>query len=93
MQTGHCNPNGSSVRQTARHLDRDVQIDRGSGGTSEVADSPRDRAARSVLRSPENRKSITESVDRQGYPLSTREIGRAVKLANTSSVARQLMDL
>lgn len=36
---------------------------------------------------------ITESVDRQGYPPSMREIGKAVKLASTSSVAHQLMAL
>lgn len=36
---------------------------------------------------------ITESVDRQGYPPSMREIGQAVKLASTSSVAHQLMAL
>ncbi|MFJ1610884.1 transcriptional repressor LexA [Streptomyces sp. NPDC088253] len=36
---------------------------------------------------------ITESVDRRGYPPSMREIGQAVKLASTSSVAHQLMAL
>jgi repressor LexA len=36
---------------------------------------------------------ITETVDRQGYPPSMREIGEAVKLASTSSVAHQLMAL
>ncbi|WP_326762792.1 transcriptional repressor LexA [Streptomyces phaeochromogenes] len=36
---------------------------------------------------------ITESVGRQGYPPSMREIGQAVKLASTSSVAHQLMAL
>ncbi|MFH9968543.1 transcriptional repressor LexA [Streptomyces mirabilis] len=36
---------------------------------------------------------ITESVARQGYPPSMREIGQAVKLASTSSVAHQLMAL
>ncbi|MEU3620182.1 transcriptional repressor LexA [Streptomyces sp. NPDC006872] len=36
---------------------------------------------------------ITESVDRQGYPPSMREIGQAVALASTSSVAHQLMAL
>ncbi|GHB28868.1 LexA repressor [Streptomyces umbrinus] len=36
---------------------------------------------------------ITETVDRQGYPPSMREIGQAVKLASTSSVAHQLMAL
>lgn len=36
---------------------------------------------------------ITESVDRQGYPPSMREIGQAVNLASTSSVAHQLMAL
>ncbi|MFJ1808279.1 MULTISPECIES: transcriptional repressor LexA [unclassified Streptomyces] len=36
---------------------------------------------------------ITESVDRQGYPPSMREIGQAVQLASTSSVAHQLMAL
>jgi repressor LexA len=36
---------------------------------------------------------ITESVDRQGYPPSMREIGQAVKLASTSSVAHQLIAL
>ncbi|MEU6064672.1 MULTISPECIES: transcriptional repressor LexA [Streptomyces] len=33
---------------------------------------------------------ITEAVDRQGYPPSMREIGQAVNLASTSSVAYQL---
>ncbi|MFF4546742.1 transcriptional repressor LexA [Streptomyces sp. NPDC001435] len=33
---------------------------------------------------------ITETVDRQGYPPSMREIGQAVDLASTSSVAYQL---
>ncbi|UXY31885.1 transcriptional repressor LexA [Streptomyces sp. HUAS TT20] len=33
---------------------------------------------------------ITETVDRQGYPPSMREIGQAVNLASTSSVAYQL---
>ncbi|MGW4517310.1 transcriptional repressor LexA [Streptomyces sp. NPDC004393] len=36
---------------------------------------------------------ITETVDRQGYPPSMREIGQAVKLASTSSVAHQLTAL
>ncbi|MFF7953944.1 transcriptional repressor LexA [Streptomyces griseorubiginosus] len=36
---------------------------------------------------------ITESVDRRGYPPSMREIGEAVELASTSSVAYQLMAL
>ncbi|MFJ3306604.1 transcriptional repressor LexA [Streptomyces sp. NPDC086549] len=36
---------------------------------------------------------ITETVDRQGYPPSMREIGAAVELASTSSVAHQLMTL
>ncbi|MFD9655826.1 transcriptional repressor LexA [Streptomyces mirabilis] len=36
---------------------------------------------------------ITESVARQGYPPSMREIGKAVNLASTSSVAHQLMAL
>lgn len=36
---------------------------------------------------------ITESVARQGYPPSMREIGQAVNLASTSSVAHQLMAL
>lgn len=36
---------------------------------------------------------ITETVDRQGYPPSMREIGQAVKLASTSSVAHQLIAL
>jgi repressor LexA len=36
---------------------------------------------------------ITETVDRQGYPPSMREIGQAVQLASTSSVAHQLMAL
>ncbi|WP_328842987.1 transcriptional repressor LexA [Streptomyces sp. NBC_00258] len=38
-------------------------------------------------------RCITETVDRQGYPPSMREIGQAVKLASTSSVAHQLMAL
>ncbi|MCX4598405.1 transcriptional repressor LexA [Streptomyces sp. NBC_01549] len=36
---------------------------------------------------------ITEAVDLQGYPPSMREIGQAVQLASTSSVAHQLMAL
>jgi repressor LexA len=36
---------------------------------------------------------ITETVERQGYPPSMREIGQAVSLASTSSVAHQLMAL
>ncbi|PWI13191.1 repressor LexA [Streptomyces sp. Act143] len=36
---------------------------------------------------------ITETVARQGYPPSMREIGQAVELASTSSVAHQLMVL
>lgn len=36
---------------------------------------------------------ITQTVDRQGYPPSMREIGQAVHLASTSSVAHQLMAL
>ncbi|MEU8575019.1 transcriptional repressor LexA [Streptomyces asoensis] len=36
---------------------------------------------------------ITDSVDRRGYPPSMREIGQAVDLASTSSVAHQLMVL
>lgn len=38
-------------------------------------------------------RCITESVARQGYPPSMREIGKAVDLASTSSVAYQLMAL
>ncbi|WP_420712048.1 MULTISPECIES: LexA family protein [unclassified Streptomyces] len=36
---------------------------------------------------------ITETVDRRGYPPSIREIGQAVDLASTSSVAHQLTAL
>ena len=36
---------------------------------------------------------ITQTVARQGYPPSMREIGQAVDLASTSSVAHQLMAL
>ncbi|MER6980683.1 transcriptional repressor LexA [Streptomyces carpinensis] len=36
---------------------------------------------------------ITDTVERQGYPPSMREIGQAVNLASTSSVAHQLMAL
>ncbi|MFI5795064.1 transcriptional repressor LexA [Streptomyces sp. NPDC051677] len=36
---------------------------------------------------------ITQTVDRQGYPPSMREIGQAVHLASTSSVAHQLLAL
>ncbi|MGR3875640.1 transcriptional repressor LexA [Streptomyces graminifolii] len=36
---------------------------------------------------------IRETVDRQGYPPSMREIGQAVHLASTSSVAHQVMAL
>lgn len=36
---------------------------------------------------------IGSEVQRQGYPPSMREIGKAVKLASTSSVAHQLMTL
>ncbi|KOX00268.1 MULTISPECIES: transcriptional repressor LexA [unclassified Streptomyces] len=36
---------------------------------------------------------IRETVDRQGYPPSMREIGQAVNLASTSSVAHQLTAL
>ncbi|GGL62304.1 LexA repressor [Streptomyces fumigatiscleroticus] len=36
---------------------------------------------------------IADSVQRQGYPPSMREIGQAVQLASTSSVAHQLMAL
>ncbi|MFF5306719.1 hypothetical protein ACFY5F_45930 [Streptomyces sp. NPDC013161] len=36
---------------------------------------------------------IREAVDRQGYPPSMREIGQAVHLTSTSSVAHQLMSL
>lgn len=35
-------------------------------------------------------RCITDAVDRQGYPPSMREIGQAVNLASTSSVAYQL---
>ncbi|MFJ4689209.1 LexA family protein [Streptomyces sp. NPDC088789] len=38
-------------------------------------------------------RCITEAVRRQGYPPSMREIGKAVHLASTSSVAHQLMAL
>ena len=38
-------------------------------------------------------RCIREAVDRQGYPPSMREIGQAVHLASTSSVAHQLMAL
>nr|WP_053084672.1 transcriptional repressor LexA [Streptomyces viridochromogenes] len=38
-------------------------------------------------------RCITEAVRRQGYPPSMREIGQAVHLASTSSVAHQLMAL
>ncbi|MET8944005.1 transcriptional repressor LexA [Streptomyces sp. NPDC004542] len=36
---------------------------------------------------------IADTVQRQGYPPSMREIGEAVRLASTSSVAHQLMTL
>ncbi|MFF2519324.1 transcriptional repressor LexA [Streptomyces sp. NPDC058086] len=56
---------------------------------------PGPRAAEGELTSRQSAivRYITESVDRQGYPPSMREIGRAVELASTSSVAHQLMAL
>jgi hypothetical protein len=54
---------------------------------------PRDRRGELTSRQSAIVRYITESVDRQGYPPSMREIGQAVKLAGTSSVAHQLMAL
>ncbi|MGW1758706.1 transcriptional repressor LexA [Streptomyces mirabilis] len=56
---------------------------------------PGPRAADGELTSRQSAivRYITESVARQGYPPSMREIGQAVELASTSSVAHQLMAL
>ncbi|MFD9395277.1 transcriptional repressor LexA [Streptomyces sp. NPDC060000] len=56
---------------------------------------PGPRAAEGELTSRQSAivRCITESVDRRGYPPSMREIGQAVQLASTSSVAHQLMAL
>ncbi|MFI5476632.1 transcriptional repressor LexA [Streptomyces cacaoi] len=57
--------------------------------------SPGPRTAEGELTSRQSAivRYITETVDRQGYPPSMREIGQAVELASTSSVAHQLMAL
>jgi repressor LexA len=56
---------------------------------------PGSRAAEGELTSRQAAivRHITETVDRQGYPPSMREIGQAVHLASTSSVAHQLKAL
>ncbi|MFD9006718.1 transcriptional repressor LexA [Streptomyces sp. NPDC059582] len=56
---------------------------------------PGPRAAHGELTSRQSAivRYITETVARQGYPPSMREIGQAVELASTSSVAHQLMAL
>ncbi|MEU6546811.1 transcriptional repressor LexA [Streptomyces sp. NPDC046859] len=54
---------------------------------------PRAPAGELTNRQADIVRFITETVERQGYPPSMREIGQAVSLASTSSVAHQLMAL
>jgi repressor LexA len=63
-----------------------------SGSVSEIPDGPPDAAGLT----PRQRKVlevIRDSVERRGYPPSMREIGEAVGLTSTSSVAHQLTSL
>ncbi|MEW2045134.1 transcriptional repressor LexA [Streptomyces sp. NPDC005476] len=66
-----------------------------SSATPRRGRPPGPRAAAGELTSRQSAivRYISESVDRRGYPPSMREIGRAVELASTSSVAHQLMAL
>jgi repressor LexA len=63
-----------------------------AGAVHEIPDGPPDAAGLT----PRQRKVlevISESVERRGYPPSMREIGEAVGLTSTSSVAHQLSTL
>jgi repressor LexA len=64
----------------------------GAGGVSRLPEGPPDTAGLT----PRQRRVlevISNSVDRRGYPPSMREIGEAVGLTSTSSVAHQLSTL
>jgi repressor LexA len=66
--------------------------DKKSAKVSEIPDGPPDAAGLT----PRQRKVlevIRDSVERRGYPPSMREIGEAVGLTSTSSVAHQLTTL
>src|SRR5437764_11448485 len=65
---------------------------RGAGEVREIPDGPPD-AAGLTPRQRRVLEVIRDSVERRGYPPSMREIGEAVGLTSTSSVAHQLTTL
>jgi repressor LexA len=80
-------------RQEARTMAKQTDVSDSSGGTfRELPDGPPDE----IGLTPRQRRVlqvIRHSVDERGYPPSMREIGDAVGLASSSSVAHQLRTL
>jgi repressor LexA len=80
-------------RQEARTMAKQTDVSDSSGGTfRELPDGPPDETGLT----PRQRRVlqvIRHSVDERGYPPSMREIGDAVGLASSSSVAHQLRTL
>jgi repressor LexA len=80
-------------RQEARTMAKHTDVSDSSGGTfRELPDGPPDETGLT----PRQRRVlqvIRHSVDERGYPPSMREIGDAVGLASSSSVAHQLRTL
>ena len=68
------------------------QADPGRGDVREIPDGPAD-ATGLTPRQRRVLEVIRDSVERRGYPPSMREIGEAVGLTSTSSVAHQLSTL
>ncbi|MCX4459890.1 transcriptional repressor LexA [Streptomyces sp. NBC_01340] len=68
-------------------MDNDMPVRRGR------PTGPRSVEGELTTRQGDIVRFITDTVQRQGYPPSMREIGHAVQLASTSSVAYQLMAL
>src|SRR5690242_2640377 len=68
-------------------MDNDMPVRRGR------PTGPRSVEGELTTRQGDIVRFITDTVQRQGYPPSMREIGQAVQLASTSSVAYQLMAL
>jgi hypothetical protein len=88
FESGRSDRYGSTMAKTSEPGKRTAN----PANVSEIPDGPPDAAGLT----PRQRKVlevISESVERRGYPPSMREIGEAVGLTSTSSVAHQLSSL
>lgn len=88
-------PARSQAALTASSEESPDRVERGGDGVATVTDFPDGPPDETGL-TPRQRRIldvIRDSVRRRGYPPSMREIGEAVGLTSTSSVAHQLMVL